>query len=71
MPHREAWDTHDQKKGWIQEGKNLDAIEIDQLFYKKLPKNLIEQLYDNIYKTDFEMFGYEYPQEYIDMGYDE
>ena len=67
MPHRRTSDNHNRNN----ETKNLDAIEIDRLFYKKLPKKLIKKLYDNIYKTDFEMLGYEYPQEYIDMGYDE
>ena len=39
-------------------------------FYSQIPKKLIKQLYDDIYKPDFEMFRYEYPQQYIDMGYD-
>ena len=46
-------------------------MEIDQQFFSKLPKDLIKQLHDNIYQPDFEMLGYEYPQEYIDMGYEE
>ena len=49
--------------------KHLDALEVDRQFFSKVPKNLIKQLYDNIYKPDFEMLGYEYPQKYIDMGY--
>ena len=40
------------------------------MFYSQIPKKLIKQLYDDIYKPDFEMFRYEYPQQYIDMGYD-
>ena len=46
-------------------------MDIDRQFFEKLPKDLIKQLYDNIYKPDFEMLGYEYPTEYINMGYDE
>ena len=42
----------------------------DRLFYSQIPKKLIQQHYDDIYEPDFEMLGYEYPQEYIDMGYD-
>ena len=49
--------------------KHLDALEVDQLFYKQLPKYLVKQLYDKIYEPDFQMLGYEYPQKYIDMGY--
>ena len=41
------------------------------MFYAQLPKHLIRQLYDDIYRPDFEMLGYEYPQKYIEMGYDE
>ena len=40
-------------------------------FFEKVPQTLIRKLYDDIYKTDFEMFGYKYPQEYINMGYDD
>ena len=46
-------------------------MEIDEQFFSKLPKDLIKQLYENVYQPDFEMLGYEFPQEYIDMGYDE
>ena len=49
--------------------KHLDALEVDRLFFKQLPKNLIKQLYDKIYEPDFQMLGYKYPQKYIDMGY--
>ena len=49
--------------------KHLDALEVDRQFFSKVPKNLIKQLYDNIYKPDFEMLGYEYPHKYIHMGY--
>ena len=51
--------------------KHLDELEVDRLFYKQLPKNLIKQLYDTIYEPDFQMLGYEYPQKYIDMGHDD
>ena len=46
-------------------------MDIDEQFFKQLPKDVIKQLYDKIYKPDFEMLGYEYPTEYINMGYDE
>ena len=48
--------------------RHLTPLEVDQQFFKMLPKSVIKQLYDKIYKPDFEMFGYEYPQEYINMG---
>ena len=47
----------------------LVALEIDREFYRQIPKKSIKQLYDKIYATDFQMFGYKYPQEYIDMGH--
>jgi len=49
---------------------HLGALEIDRQFYRQLPKKSIKQLYDKIYATDFQMFGYNYPQEYIAMGHD-
>ena len=36
----------------------------------QLPKDHIRELYDIVYEPDFQMLGYEYPQEYIDMGLD-
>ena len=48
-----------------------NSLEIDKQFYSKLPKVLIQKLYYKIYETDFQMLGYEYPDEYIEMGYDE
>ena len=51
--------------------QQLDALEVDREFYCQPPKNSIEQLYDTIYATDFQMLGYEYPQQYIDMGIDD
>ena len=50
--------------------QHLDALEIDRQFYSQLPKKSIKQLYDKIYGTDFQMLGYKYPQEYIDMGHE-
>jgi hypothetical protein len=63
-PHLNAHSVHDKRK----DTKNLDVLGIDRLFYSQLPKYLIKQLYDTIYEPDFQMLGYEYPQEYIDMG---
>ena len=59
--------VHDKRE----DTKNMDALGIDRQFYSQLPKNLIKQLYDTIYEPDFQMLGYEYPQEYIDMGLDD
>ena len=62
-----AHSVHDKRK----DTKDQDALGIDRQFYSQLPKDLIKQLYDTIYEPDFQMLGYEYPQEYIDMGLDE
>ena len=37
-------------------------------FWGRLSKQMIKQLY-SVYKIDFEMLQYEYPQKYIDMGF--
>ena len=66
-PHLNAHSVHDKKK----DTKGLDTIEIDRQFFTQLSKDLITELYEVIYKPDFEMLGYEYPYEYIDMGLDE
>ena len=63
-PHLNAHSVHDKRE----DTKDLDALGIDRQFYSQLPKDLIKQLYDTIYEPDFQMLGYEYPQEYIDMG---
>ena len=65
--HLNAHSVHDKR----QDTKNLELIEIDQQFFSKLPKDLIKQLYEKLYSPDFEMLGYEYPQQYIDMGTDD
>ncbi len=39
-----------------------------QKFFSQIPRDWIERLY-HYYKLDFEMFGYDPPTEYIDMGY--
>ena len=39
-------------------------------FFSQLPKSFIKRLYD-YYKVDFEMFGYDFPQTYIDLGTDD
>ena len=62
-----AHSVHDKRD----DTKNLKPLDIDEQFFKQLPKDVIKQLYDKIYKPDFEMLGYEYPTEYINMGYDE
>ena len=37
-------------------------------FFSQLPRKFIERLYD-YYKLDFQMFGFEVPTKYIEMGY--
>jgi hypothetical protein len=59
----------EQKHNRYKSSGKINSSEVDLLFYTQLPKNIIKQLYDTIYETDFQMLGYEYPQEYIDMGY--
>ena len=66
MPHLDANSNHDN----FADTKNLKPIEIDRQFFRQRPKELIKKLYDDIYKPDFEMLGYKYPQKYINMGYD-
>ena len=46
----------------------MTTNEVDKNFFKEIPRRLIKQLYDKIYKVDFEMFGYKYPSEQIQMG---
>ena len=48
--------------------KNSTRDKLLKNFYRRLSKKIIKQLY-SVYKIDFEMFQYVYPQEYIDMGY--
>ena len=48
----------------------MSAREVDRNFFKEVPKPLIRDLYDKIYKIDFDMFGYEYPNDQISMGSD-
>ena len=37
-------------------------------FFGQLPRSMIIKLY-HAYKIDFDMFGYEEPKKYIEMGY--
>ena len=46
-----------------------DPKVVEKEFFRLLPKSMIMELYEKIYKIDFEMLGYSYPQEQIDMGY--
>ena len=39
-------------------------------FFSQLPKRLIVRLFD-YYDLDFQMFGYDYPKEFISMGFDQ
>ena len=57
------------RKMWSRKpSKNMTTNEVDKNFFKEIPRRLIKQLYDKIYKVDFEMFGYKYPSEQIQMG---
>ena len=40
----------------------------DGFFFPRISKSLITQLYEEVYKVDFKMFAYPYPQQYIEMG---
>jgi hypothetical protein len=48
---------------------HIDPTTIEKKFFSQVPKFMIKQLYHKIYKIDFEMLGYIYPQQHIDMGY--
>ena len=48
--------------------KKNNKMSLVKDFWGKLSKRIIKQLY-SVYKIDFEMLQYEYPQAYIDMGY--
>ena len=57
------------RKMWSRKpSKNMTTNEVDKNFFKEIPRRLIKQLYDKIYKVDFEMFGYKYPFQQIQMG---
>ena len=47
---------------------NEDPHETERKFFSQIPKTLIRQLYEEVYKVDFDMLGYEYPSDYIEMG---
>ena len=48
--------------------ENADVEKIEREFFSKLSKAVIRKLY-SVYKIDFEMLQYEYPQRYINMGW--
>ena len=48
--------------------KKINKMKLVEDFWGRISKRLIKQLY-SVYKTDFEMLQYEYPQKYIDMGF--
>ncbi len=48
--------------------KKIHKMQPVKDFWGRLSKQMIKKLY-TVYKIDFEMFQYGYPQEYIDMGY--
>ena len=64
-------DPHNRLKRPVQEYENdkeVDEMKLGEYFWGKLSKQIIIQLY-SVYKIDFEMLQYEYPQTYIEMGY--
>ena len=48
--------------------KKINKMKLVKDFWSRLSKQVIDQLY-SVYKIDFEMFQYKYPQAYINMGH--
>ena len=61
-------DKVDQSLRLNDQRQKEDPMERDKKFFGQLPRSIIIQLY-YAYKIDFDMFGYEEPKEYIEMGY--
>ena len=38
--------------------------------FSKVPKSMITDLYNQVFKVDFDMFGFPFPDDYIQMGHD-
>ena len=53
----------------LQTSNPRDVMEADRIFFGKVPQSLIKRLYKDVYKLDFDVLGYKYPHEYINMGY--
>ena len=52
---------------WYQRFAESDDIRIEKVF-SRISKELIRQLYEEVFKIDFEMFEIPFPEKYIDMG---
>ena len=50
--------------------ENMSLMRANKIFFNQVPQRLTEDLYQ-LYKIDFDLLGYEYPQHYINMGYGE
>jgi hypothetical protein len=55
------------KKENFQKGNVDDDFRSSQVF-SQVPKSLILDLYTKIYKIDFDMFAFPYPEKFIRMG---
>jgi hypothetical protein len=55
------------KKENFQKGNVGDDFRSSQVF-SHVPKSLILDLYTKIYKIDFDMFAFPYPEKFIKMG---
>ena len=55
----------------INENSHSDFIGFmsEKDFFKSVPQQLIKDLYERVYKPDFELLGYPKPTNYIAMGY--
>ena len=49
------------------QSRSESGIARSQKFFMKMSKKTIEGLY-KVFADDFEMFGFPYPKEYIEMG---
>ena len=48
--------------------RDFDGFITEEEFFKSVSKNLIRDLYEVVYKADFEMLSYRFPIDYIQMG---
>ena len=47
---------------------DFDGFISEEEFFKSVPKDLVVNLYDNVYKPDFSLLSYPYPSYYINLG---
>ena len=48
--------------------RDFDGFITEEEFFESVSKNLIRDLYEVVYKADFEMLSYQFPNDYIRMG---